>query len=119
VDATRRRSFAVFRNEKVVELVSLMAEGGMPTTAQALAIRAGIAQNLARAVLLKLSEAGIIMLLPRLGSRSPAYFAQADGIAWSHLVALCRSLALETPGPPTSSSVVTSEASRGVKHSDG
>jgi hypothetical protein len=91
----RSRSSALFGNEKVVELV-LEMEGHLPTTAQMLSSRTGIAQNLVRAALLKLERAGVLMSLPRLGSRSPLYFDVAPGPSgWSELAILCRQIVAE------------------------
>lgn len=91
----RLRSAALFGNEKVVELV-LDMEGHLPTTAQMLSTRSGIAQNLVRAALLKLERAGVLCSLPRLGSRSPLYFDVTPGPSgWSELVILCRRIVAE------------------------
>jgi len=89
VGEARHRSSALFGNEKMVEMVLAM-DGHLPTTAQWLATRTGVAHNLCRAVLQRLAAAHVLKPLPRLGSRSAAFYDVADDdSAWIALVGLC------------------------------
>lgn len=93
----RRRSGALFGNEKVAELV-LALDRSLPTTAQAVALPLGIPHNLVTPVLRRLVGASLIAPLPRVGSRSAAYYDRVYDPAWDQLVRLCRTLSGSAEG---------------------
>jgi ribosomal protein S25 len=84
---TRRRSAALFGNEKTVEVVLALAEEGTATT-QMIAAKTGIPYSLARDALIRLSVGGAVRQIPRVGgSRSPLYYQPVEGDVWPALTA--------------------------------
>jgi hypothetical protein len=91
-DETRRRSAALFGNEKMAEVVVALDEEG-PATAQTIAARTGITHSLVRDVLLRLTAGGAARPLPRLGgSRSPQYYQPVNGDLWAALTAAAQAI---------------------------
>lgn len=90
---TRRRSAALFGNEKTVEVIlALHAEA--PATAQTIAAKTGIAHSLVRDALVRLTAGGAVQLLPRLGgSRSPQYYQPTHDELWVALAAAAQTIA--------------------------
>jgi ribosomal protein S25 len=90
---TRRKSAALFGNEKTVEvLLALEAEG--IATAQMIAARTGVAHTLARDALKRLTAGGAIREIPRVGgSRSPLYYQPVEGKLWDSLLAAAGAVA--------------------------
>ena|SRR5260370_38973354 len=92
-DETRRRSAALFGNEKTVEVVLALHEEA-PATAQMIAARTGITHSLVRDALLRLTAGGAARPLPRLGgSRSPRYYQPVDGDLWEALTSAAQAIA--------------------------
>lgn len=89
---TRRRSAALFGNEKIVEVVlALQAEG--TATAQVIVMRTGIAHSMVRDALGRLVEGGVVRPLPKTGgSRSPQYYEPAGSRIWEILLALAQAV---------------------------
>jgi len=103
IAATRRLSAALFGNEKVSEVVMAIGDGRRPCTAQELAVRTGIAHSMVRDVLVRLTTAGVLLALPKVGgTRSPQYYEPSDAEAWRHLLALSRWLSLKRSEDRTS-----------------
>lgn len=98
---TRRRSAALFGNEKTAETVLALDEEGA-ATAQVLAAKTGISYSLVRDALIRLTAGGAIRQLPRAGgSRSPLYYQPAPGDLWAALVKAARAIgnpSSESPG---------------------
>lgn len=91
-DETRRRSAALFGNEKTVEVVLALHQEA-PATAQAISTKTGIAYSLVRDALLRLTAGEAVQALPRLGgSRSPQYYQPADGDLWAALVSAAQAI---------------------------
>jgi GTP-sensing pleiotropic transcriptional regulator CodY len=91
-DETRRRSAALFGNEKTVEVVAALDEEGS-ATAQTIAARTGITHSLVRDALLRLTAGGAVRPLPRLGgSRSPQYYEPVNDDLWAALTAAARAI---------------------------
>jgi ribosomal protein S25 len=91
-DETRRRSAALFGNEKTVEVVVALDEEGS-ATAQMIAARTGITHSLVRDVLLRLTAGGAVRPLPRLGgSRSPQYYQPVNGDLWAALASTAQAI---------------------------
>ena len=93
LEETRRRSSALFGNEKAVEVILALNEEGA-ATAQMIADRTGISYSLARDALIRLGTGGAIRHLPRAGgSRSPLYYQPVAGDLWDALTAAARAVA--------------------------
>lgn len=91
VQQARRRSAAVFGNEKLAEVVLFVAAERAPVTAQVVTTGTGVTYSLARDALRRLVSAGVIQELPRLGgTRSPLYYEVVDGRLWGLFVELAR-----------------------------
>ncbi len=91
-DETRRRSAALFGNEKTVEVVLALHEEGS-ATAQTIAARTGVTYSLVRDALLRLTAGGAVLPLPRLGSsRSPQYYQPVAGDLWAALTAAAQAI---------------------------
>lgn len=90
----RRLSASVFNNEKFAEVVlALQAEGGQ-ATAQQVAQAVGISHDLAKKVLVRLTDAGLLKALPRVGGcRGILPYEVQSGPEWDALDALCSLLA--------------------------
>jgi DNA-binding FadR family transcriptional regulator len=81
----------LFGNEKVAEVVLAMESIHAPSTAQELARQTGIAHSMVRDVLVRLTAAGLLSPLPRIGgARSAQYYEINDADPWAHLTALAR-----------------------------
>jgi hypothetical protein len=92
-DDTRRRSGAVFNNDKFIEVVLAFADQqGTPTT-QEVARRVGVNHDLAKKVIVRLEAAGLVKGLPRVGgARGPLPYEVQRGAEWDALVTLARAL---------------------------
>jgi len=96
IAATRRLSAALFGNEKVAEVVMAIEASHVPCTAQELAVRTSIGHSMVRDVLVRMTTAGVLVALPKIGgTRSPQYYEPPDAEAWLHVVALARWLSLD------------------------
>lgn len=100
VGETRRRSAALFGNEKTVEVV-LALDGEGTGTAQMIAARTGIPYSLTRDALIRLRVGGAIRQIPRVGgSRSPLYYEPVEGDLWRALTAAAHAVtAISRPLP--------------------
>jgi hypothetical protein len=95
----RRRSAALFGNEKTAEVVLALNEEGS-ATAQELAARTGIPHSLVRDALVRLVTGSAVHRVPRVGgSRSPLYYQPTPGKLWVAIVAAAQQIA----GPPEGS----------------
>jgi hypothetical protein len=94
---TRRRSAALFGNEKTVEVILVLdAEGA--ATAQMVAAETRISYSLVRDALVRLAAGGAVRQIPRAGgSRSPLYYEPVTGDLWKALTTAARALT-ETAG---------------------
>ena len=93
VGETRRRSAALFGNEKTVEVVLVLDAHGA-ATAQMTATQTGISYSLVRDALIRLAAGGALRQVPRVGgSRSPLYYQPVDGALWDALAAAARAVA--------------------------
>jgi hypothetical protein len=98
VGETRRRSAALFGNEKTVETVLALADEGA-ATAQMVAARTGIPYSLVRDALVRLSAGRAVREIPRVGgSRSPLYYQPVEGDLWDALTAAARAVAGASTG---------------------
>ena len=89
IGEARRRSAALFGNEKVAEVVLVLAQGGAPATAQELSRTTGVGHSMVRDALLRLAAAGVLLSLPKVGgTRSAQYYEPIDGEGWTLLVRL-------------------------------
>jgi ribosomal protein S25 len=89
---TRRRSAALFGNEKAVEVLLSLDEEGT-ATAQMVAAKTGISYSLVRDAMIRLSLGGAIRQLPRVGgSRSPLYYQPVKGDLWDALIIAVRAV---------------------------
>jgi ribosomal protein S25 len=87
---TRRRSAALFGNEKTVEVILALKGEGI-ATAQMVAAKTGLAHSLARDALKRLCQGGVIREIPRVGgSRSSLYYEPIEGPLWEALAAAAR-----------------------------
>jgi len=92
---TRRRSAALFGNEKTVEVVLALDQEGA-ATAQMVAVRTGLAYSLARDALKRLSHGGAVREIPRVGgSRSSLYYEPIEGSLWKALTGASRAVAAQ------------------------
>jgi ribosomal protein S25 len=90
---TRRRSAALFGNEKTVEVVVALDEEGA-ATAQMIATSTGIPYSLARDALVRLVAGGAVQQIPRIGgSRSPLYYEPVKGSLWAALAIAAHAVA--------------------------
>lgn len=86
---TRRRSAALFGNEKVVEVVLALHGSSGAATAQELSRITGLSHSMVRDVLLRLTSSGVVLALPKLGgSRSAQYYQPSETDGWRLLVEL-------------------------------
>ena len=87
IEETRRRSAALFNNEKMTEvLLALDAEHGA-AHAQEISRRTGISHSLVRDVLVRLVAANVLRPLPKVGgSRGTQYYEPTDSELWRRLV---------------------------------
>lgn len=87
----RRRSAALFGNEKVVEVVLAMARTEAPhsVTAQDVSRATEIAHSLVRDVLMRLATSGVLVAIPKVGgSRAAQYYQPRADFGWTQLVAM-------------------------------
>jgi len=90
---TRRRSAALFGNEKTIEVVIALDEEGA-ATAQMIAAKTGIPYSLVRDALVRLAGGGAVQQVPRIGgSRSPLYYEPTEGRLWAALATAARAVA--------------------------
>jgi hypothetical protein len=89
---TRRRSAALFGNEKTVEVVLALSSEGV-ATAQQIHASTGIAYSMVRDALGRLVQGGVVRALPKAGhSRSAQYYQPVEGRVWDALVAAAQAL---------------------------
>jgi len=107
VGETRRRSAALFGNEKTVEVVLALDAAGA-ATAQMTATQTGISYSLVRDALIRLAAGGAIRQVPRVGgSRSPLYYQPVEGVLWDALTTAAQVLAAASQEDSASDSVDT------------
>jgi hypothetical protein len=108
---TRRRSAALFGNEKTVEVViALQGEG--TATAQMIVARTGIAHSMVRDAIGRLVEGGVVRALPKTGgTRSPQYYQPIGGPVWDALLATVQAVSREIRHAPSGPSPATSRSS--------
>jgi predicted HTH transcriptional regulator len=89
---TRRRSAALFGNEKIAEVVvALNLEG--TATAQQIHTTTRIAHSMIRDALGRLVQGGVVRALPKAGhSRSEQYYQPVEGNVWTALVTMTEAL---------------------------
>jgi predicted ArsR family transcriptional regulator len=86
----RRLSALLFNNEKFAEVVGILDRDGV-ATAQEVARAIGVTHDLAKIVLVRLGEAGLVKTLPRIGgSRGALPYEIQRGDRWQALAALCK-----------------------------
>lgn len=98
----RRQSAALFGNEKVVEVVLALDAVPEPrsATAQQLSVATGIGHSMVRDVLQRLTQAGTLAAMAKVGgSRSAQYYQPVSDELWSHLVAICAWVNQDLAGP--------------------
>jgi hypothetical protein len=99
-ETLRDRSYAVFGNRYVAEVVTAIAEESVNTrpqvTVRMIASRAGLTDSLVKLVTQRLVNAKLLRRLPQDRPRAPAYHeVQRSGGRWDALVNLCARLADE------------------------
>jgi hypothetical protein len=91
ISEVRRRSAALFGNEKAVEVILAMARTEAPhsVTAQDVSKSTAIAHSLVRDVLVRLVASDVLIAVPKVGgSRAAQYYQPRADFAWSELVAI-------------------------------
>lgn len=91
ISEIRRRSAALFGNEKVVEVILAMARTEAPhsVTAQDVSRATGIAHSLVRDVLLRLVASDVLTAVPKVGgSRAAQYYQPKVDFGWTELKAM-------------------------------
>jgi hypothetical protein len=91
ISEIRRRSAALFGNEKVVEVVLAMARTEAPhsVTAQDVSKATEIAHSLVRDVLVRLATSEVLVAVPKVGgSRAAQYYQPRADFGWTQLVAM-------------------------------
>jgi hypothetical protein len=91
ISEIRRRSAALFGNEKVVEVVLAMERTDAPhsVTAQDVSKATEIAHSLVRDVLVRLATSEILVAVPKVGgSRAAQYYQPRADFGWTQLVAI-------------------------------
>jgi ribosomal protein S25 len=110
-EETRRRSAALFGNEKTVEVV-LALQGEGTATAQMIVARTGIAHSMVRAAAERLVEGGVVRALPKTGgTRSAQYYQPVGGRVWDTLLATVQAVSQEIRKTPSGPSPATSRSS--------
>jgi predicted ArsR family transcriptional regulator len=89
--ATRALSATLFGNEKMAEVIFVLATES-PATAQEISKKTGISYPLARDVLLRLQKGGLLTSARTGGSRSPLLYDPVDEAYWHAAVALARAI---------------------------
>lgn len=102
-ETLRNRSYAVFGNRYVAEVVTAIAEetgyASPQVTVRMIAARAGLTDSLVKLVTQRLVNAEVLRRLPQDRPRAPAFHeVQQSGGRWSALVDLCARLADEATG---------------------
>jgi GTP-sensing pleiotropic transcriptional regulator CodY len=93
-EKTRRRSAALFNNEKMAEVILALDDARGAAHAQEISQKTGITHSLVRDVLVRLLTAGVVAALPRVGgSRGTQYYQPQDEELWRRLVSLASYLA--------------------------
>jgi hypothetical protein len=105
METLRDRSYAVFGNRYVVEVVTAIAEETTSkrpqVTVRMIASRVQLNDSLVRLVTQRLVNAELLRRLPQDRARAPAYHeVQRSGGIWDALVDLCAHLASESTGGP-------------------
>lgn len=91
ISEIRRRSAALFGNEKAVEVILAMARSEAPhsVTAQDVSRSTTIAHSLVRDVLVRLVASDVLVAVPKVGgARAAQYYQPRADFAWSQLVNL-------------------------------
>lgn len=91
ISEIRRRSAALFGNEKAVEVILAMARSEAPhsVTAQDVSKDIAVAHSLVRDVLVRLAASDVLIAVPKVGgSRAPQYYQPRPDFAWTELVAV-------------------------------
>jgi hypothetical protein len=92
---TRRRSTALFGNEKTVEVVLALQDEGT-ATAQMIVDRTRIAHSMVRGAIGRLVEGGIVRALPKTGgTRSLQFYQPIAGQAWDAFLAAVQAVSQE------------------------
>lgn len=104
-DTLRDRSYAVFGNRYVAEVVTAIdeetANASPLVTVRMIATRAALTDGLVKLVTQRLVNAGLLRRLPQDRPRAPAYHeVQRSGGRWDALVDLCARIADEAAGVP-------------------
>jgi len=99
-ETLRDRSYALFGNRYVAEVVTAIAEetsnAGPQVTVRMIASRAELTDSLVKLVTQRLVNAKLLRRLPQDRPRAPAYHeVQRSGGGWDALVDLCARLADE------------------------
>ncbi|WP_158853016.1 hypothetical protein [Saccharothrix deserti] len=102
-EALRDRSYAIFGNRYVAEVVTAIAEetagAGSRVTVRMIASRARLNDSLVQLVTKRLVNAELLQRLPQDRPRAAAYHeVQRSGGRWQALVDLCRRLADDSDG---------------------
>lgn len=102
-ETLRDRSYAVFGNRYVAEVVTAIAEETANTrpqvTVRMIASRTELTDSLVKLVTQRLVTAKLLRRLPQDRPRAPAYHeVQRSGGSWDALVDLCARLAEEAAG---------------------
>ena len=91
ISELRRRSAALFGNEKAVEVILAMARTEAPhsVTAQDVSRATEIAHSLVRDVLVRLVASDVLVAVPKVGgSRAAQYYQPRADFGWTQLVAV-------------------------------
>jgi hypothetical protein len=100
-DTLRDRSYAIFGNRYVVEVVAAIAATSKPRarfTVRMIAARTELTDSLVKLVTQRLVNAQLLRRLPQDRPRAPAYHeVQRSGGKWDALVDLCARLAKNAP----------------------
>jgi len=81
----------VFNNDKFAEVVQALNAADGAATAQQIATSISVTHDLARKVLLRLVDAGLLKTLPRVGGqRGVLPYEVQPGPEWDALTTLCR-----------------------------
>lgn len=87
--ATRALSATLFGNEKMAEVIVMLAARS-PATTQEISDATGIKYPLARDVLIRLEKGGVLTSVRTGGSRSPLLYEPVSEPYWQAAVALAR-----------------------------
>lgn len=89
MDEIRRISKNLLGNRYRLEVAAAIARAEPAVvSAQAMATELGIAQNLIRAELLKLADAGLVLRLPRVSGQQLQEYQRLESVFWGAMVDL-------------------------------